>query len=331
MVNICVPIKHLGAHMISIHGGLKYIVFILFLSFLSPISFSSNASKPIVVCTTTVLSSIVYDLAKDKVIVEVISSPAVCPAHYDIKPSDIDMFRSASLIFIHGIEPWINDLKMASGSNATIIKVTGPWNTPEKLREKYILIANMLEKYLKLNLTENLYKCLKAINETEEYLIEYSLDHGFKDFPVICMAWQQGFINFLGFKIIAVYGPPEKISMRQYENIVKNASQAGAVLIIDNIQSGVEFGEKLASTIGGVEVSLTNFPGISPELKNMTMVMKWNAERLGKAIMEAKLKGEINRLREEIKMWRMVTIVSSILTIVLLIICVSLILKIRRK
>lgn len=302
---------------------------------LIPLFFSSklfsNAGKPIVVCTTTVLSSIVYDLAKDKVIVEVISSPAVCPAHYDIKPSDVNMFRSASIIFIHGFEPWVNDLKTASGSNATIIKVTGPWNTPEKLREKYILIANMLEKYLKLNLTENLYRCLKAINETEEYLIKYSQDHEFKDIRVICMAWQQGFINFLGFRIVAVYGPPEKISVRQYENIIKNASQAKAILVIDNIQSGTEFGEKLASMVGGVEVSLTNFPGISPELKNMTMVMKWNAERLGKAIMEIKLKGEINRLEEEIKMWRMITIVSLILFIVLLILCISLILKIRRK
>ncbi|HDJ89065.1 MAG TPA: hypothetical protein ENG40_00015 [Thermoprotei archaeon] len=220
---------------------------------------------------------------------------------------------------------------MASGSNATIIRISGPWNTPQKLRGKYILVADALEKYLNLNLSINLYRCLKSINETEEYLIKYSIEHGFKGAPVACMAWQQEFIAFLGFKIAAVYGPPEKISMKQYENIVRNASQAEVILIIDNIQSGVEFGEKLASIIGGVEVSITNFPGIYPELKNMTMVMKWNVERLSKALAEAKLKGEINRLREEIKTLRIIAIFSSILAIILLIISISLVLRIRRK
>ncbi|RLG86070.1 MAG: hypothetical protein DRO18_04925, partial [Thermoprotei archaeon] len=87
----------------------------------TPIVTSSN-EKPTVVCTTTVLASIVEDLASDLVNVEVIASPTICPAHYDVRPSDVEKVRQASLILYHGFEPWIEDLVKASGSGAPMVK-----------------------------------------------------------------------------------------------------------------------------------------------------------------------------------------------------------------
>ncbi|RLE74320.1 MAG: manganese transporter, partial [Thermoprotei archaeon] len=64
----------------------------------------AQGERPVVVCTTTVLASMVRDLAGDLVVIEVIASPAVCPAHYDVKPSDVEAFGRADLILAHGIE-----------------------------------------------------------------------------------------------------------------------------------------------------------------------------------------------------------------------------------
>jgi hypothetical protein len=60
------------------------------------------------------------------------------------------------------------------------------------------------------------------------------------------MQWQKGFVEFLGFKVLVTYPPPEMVSAKKYEEILKNGT--GAKLVIDNLQSGTEFGEKIAES-----------------------------------------------------------------------------------
>ncbi|RLF00247.1 MAG: hypothetical protein DRJ63_03040 [Thermoprotei archaeon] len=297
----------------------------------SPLTVAQETEKPVVVCTTTVLASIVKDLAGDLVTVEVIASPAVCPAHYDVRPSDVEAFRKADLILMHGFEPWVESLKEASGSKAPVVKIKGPWNTPPLLKSKYTEVANALKQYLGLDLSERLSKCLKAIDEVDSYLKNYAQEKGFTGRPVVCMLWQKMFISYLGFKIVAVYGPPEKVSAKQYEDIVKNATKAKALLVIDNMQSGEDLGKKIASEVGCVQVALSNFPWTSPELTNMTQVMKWNTEKLAKALEEAELRGEIVELKREIEFWKTTTAVSAVVAAVFVITTALLAVKTRKQ
>ncbi len=297
--------------------------------------------KPVVVCTTSVLASIVKDLAGDKVVVEVIASPSVCPAHYDIKPSDVEKVRMASLILYHGFEPWIKDLVKASGSKAPLVAIKGSWNTPDLLKKKYEEVAKALEKYLGIDVSEKLRRCLKAIDETSQWLKKFAEEHGFTNTPVIVMLWQKNFVSFLGFKIVGVFGPPEKVSLKQFEELVKNGTKYGAVLVIDNLQSGVELGKKLAKEIGAIEVALTNFPYTAPELVNMTEVMKYNARLLAQALQYARWRSssaevgqlyeEINSLRAELSLWRYAFIASAVINVALLVCVVALVAKLRRR
>jgi len=291
----------------------------------------SSSNTPIVVCTTTVLASIVEDLAKDMVTVEVIASPAVCPAHYDVKPSDVEAFKHANLILMHGIEPWVNELKEASGSTAPIVKISGPWNTPDMLKAKYASVAEALQEYLGIDVSSRLEKCLKSIDEIKEWLLEFAEENGFKNTPVVCMLWQKAFISFLGFDIVAVYGPPEKVSAKQYKSIVENATKHKALLVIDNIQSGIELGEKIASEIGAVEVALSNFPKIAPGLSNMTAVMKWNAVKLAEALQSSRYMIDLIKLNNQVATWKTATIASSVISIAELLIIVALILSLKKK
>ena len=301
----------------------------------------SENEKPVIVCTTSVLASIVRDLVGDRAIVEVIASPSICPAHYDVKPSDIDKVRRASLILSHGIEPWIEDIVKASGSSAPIVVVKGPWNTPRFLKDKYVAIAEALEKYLGIDVGDRLDKCLKAIDEVSEWLKNFAKENGFEDTPVVVMQWQKGYVSFLGFKIVAVYGPPEKVTPSLYQKVVENATKNGALLVIDNLQSGTELGKKIAKEIGGIEVALTNFPETAPGLNNMTEVMKYNAKLLAQALYFANLKNssiKIGQLYEEIvsaeqeaRLWKYAFIFSAIINIVLIISIAVLVVKLRKR
>ena len=295
--------------------------FLLAVIFLFSIAVNVHAAeptnKPVIVTTTTVLESIVKDLAGDKVSVVVIASPTICPAHYDVSPSDVEAFRIADLVLAHGFEPWVEDLKKASGSEAPIVYVRGPWNTPDTLKQKYVEVANAIKEHLGIDVSDKLSKSLEEIDKVKQWLLNFASEHGFKDAPVVSMLWQKSFISFLGFRIVAVYRSPEMVSAKEYSEVVENATKHGAVLVIDNLQSGVELGEKIASEVGAVEVALTNFPGTAPGLNNVTEVMKYNAKLLAKALEEATAMKEKITLEREISFWRNTTYILAVLVIAL--------------
>ena len=297
----------------------------------SGFSYSSMNSKPLVVCTTTVLSSIVVDLAGDLVSVDVISSPAVCPAHYDVRPSDVEAFRDADLILAHGFEPWVDDLKEASGSKAPIVRIKGAWNSPKALKEIYTKVSEALRDNLGIDVSDRLNRSLKSIDSLESWLKEVSKENSFEGKPVVCMLFQKGFVSSLGFKIVAVYGPPEKVSAKQYEAIIRNATDHHAILVIDNVQSGTDLGKKIASEIGAVEVALTNFPQTAPNLNNMTQVMEWNAQKIVDALKNAELMGEVSSLKGQIEIWRTSTIATLIGAVLEAIIIVVLLMRMKRR
>ena len=53
--------------------------------------------KPIIVCTTEVIGSLVRSYLGDRVDVVVLVNPSLCPADFDIKPSDVYAIRNAEI------------------------------------------------------------------------------------------------------------------------------------------------------------------------------------------------------------------------------------------
>lgn len=289
---------------------------LLLLMLAMPVLMASADGGPKVVCSTTVLGSIVRDLAGDSVEVEVIAPPSICPGHYDARPSDAYAIAEADLILYHGIEPWVEELRTASGSRAPAVRITGGWNTPDSLKSMYINVSRTLDKYLGLNTSAKLDRCLRAIDETAEYLRSIAELKGFSGKPVVSMMFQADFLKFLGFRIVATFPPPEKVSAKLFDSIVRNASEGKAVLVVDNLQSGTEIGSRIASQVNAVEVALSNFPGSPPELGNMTQVMRWNAERLAEALSHAELRASVGESRSQAQIYEALAVILAVIAIV---------------
>jgi len=250
----------------------------------------AQPEKPVVVASTTVLASIVEDLAGDQVTVEYIALPSVCPAHYDVKPSDAEKLTKAALVLSHSIEPWIDKLVSASGSKARVFKgLCRSWSTPTDLKNCYIQVADVLKRDLNVPVDERLNRSLEAIDRVAQYLKNYSKENGFEGTPVVVMRWQGSYISYLGFKVVASYGPPETVSLKEYSSVVNNATQARALLVIDNLPSGAELGMKIAREVGAVEVALHNFPKAAPEISNVTSMWVYNAKLLANALKSVKV------------------------------------------
>jgi len=243
----------------------------------------SGEERPVVIATTTVLGSVVQDLAGDLVELHVIVSPSICPAHYDVKPSDVYIFSEASLILYHGFEPWIDNLYEASGSKASLVKISGSWSTPEGVKKYYEEVASALREELGLDVSDSLKRALEEIDSAADDIKSKADELQVPNVKVITMKWQEEFVKWVGFHVVADFGPPEKLSSADVNKLMETGKNEEVALVISNLQSGTKFGESLAAEIGAVHVVLSNFPWGDPEVKTLIDLMKRNADELFKA------------------------------------------------
>jgi len=249
---------------------------------------TGNQEKSIVVCTTSILGNFVREVGRDRIEVKTIVSAGMCPAHYDIKPSDVYAVSKASLIFFHGMEPWLENLIQASESEEVRkVGVKGEWASPVASVEKVELIKKALSEYESQNAAyfeENAAGIIKSINETAKRLKEEADRLKVGQIKVICMKWQEDFVKWLGFNVVATYLPPERLSVKQTLELVQQGKEKNVALVIDNLQSGTKFGAKLASEVGATQVVLSNFPEAIPGTESYVKLIEYNARQLLDAI-----------------------------------------------
>ena len=246
---------------------------------------SINADEKVkVVCTTTILEKFAEEVGGEKVEVISLVQPGVCPAHFDIKPSNVYDVSEASLVLCHGFEPWLDDLISSSG-NKDVKKVLlkGSWSTPDSAIQMVEKIKDALSEASPENaeyFNENADKTIEEIRETAESIKKEAESLDVKNIDVICMKWQKEFVEWMGFNIVATYGPPENVSMKEINELTKKK----ALLVIDNLQSGTKLGSQIASEIGAYHVILTNFPDAVPGTGTLSEMMKYNADQLFNAV-----------------------------------------------
>lgn len=263
---------------------------ILFLAVACALTLWGNDSvgdeKLLIVTTTTLSKDLAEQIGKDLVQVDSIIPSGTCPAHYDLSPSEYMAVKGASLIIHHGVEGWLDDLIKASGNEDITRFNTGPpgqWNTPPKTMEKIRGIEEILSKIDPANATyykDNAHDFIQSIEETSSELKVKAEDYQVSAVKVIVMQWQKGFVNWLGFQVIADYPPPETVSAKEYADLVNKGRQEEASLVIDNKQSGTDLGAKLAEDIGAEQVILTNFPGAFEGTETYQQMIKYNADQL---------------------------------------------------
>src|SRR6056297_1480487 len=158
---------------------IKAFAIILLLMCLSPLpAIGSNADSklPGVVCTTSILSHLTEEIGNGIIEVTTIAPAGMCPAHFDIKPSQIQAVKEARLLISHNFEPWIDNL-LTSADNTDIERIIleGPWNTPESAIGKMKKITEELIKIFPQNeqqFNSNLQKYVLGINKDAEKIKE---------------------------------------------------------------------------------------------------------------------------------------------------------------
>jgi len=240
-----------------------------------------------VVSTHAVLGEFAQVIGGDEIEVITIIPSGFCPAHYDLSPSDLVAVLDASLVLYSGFEPWMDTLLDAVESSATVLQLPGSWNTPDSAISKVETIRDALSaRYPDLSSdfaahADAYIESLRALGAT---LQDRAESLGASSIAVVCMEWQASFVSWLGFDVAVTYGLPEGLSLQDLVRLTADGQNAGAVLVIDNLQSGISFGAKLAHEVGAVHVVLSNFPGAMPGTATVLDLFTQNAEALFTAV-----------------------------------------------
>ncbi|MBD3227380.1 MAG: hypothetical protein GF329_04255 [Candidatus Lokiarchaeota archaeon] len=225
--------------------------------------------------------------------VESVMPGGVCPAHYEVKPSDYDLVDSADIIFSHGMEAgfWLNDLLTGAGNTEAEVKVGPmvggiPWGPPanaihyvnnmtDVLNNTYNQTANQTK------FRQNADNFIANIQSNKTYLEGLASTYGFDGIKVVCMMHQRAFLEWLGFEVVGEWTKSdEQMSVSEVNILIQNATTYGAQLIVSNLQSGTDVGAQVASESNAIHVILCNFPGGVPNTPTYIDQIHYNVEQL---------------------------------------------------
>jgi len=220
---------------------------------------------------SSLIGGIVDDVAGGKLETRTLIPPGVCPGHYAVEPGDIIALANCTALFIHDYqENFINitgAIEAAENPDLiiTVLNVTGNWMVPSVQAEAVGKIAQALEQMDPENAVYYQQRAADRVQTILDYgdQVKQTLeDAGADGVKVICAEMQAGFVSWAGFDIVATFGRPEDLSPAAEAQLIDEANQAGAVLIIDNLQSGSKtLGPAIEQDVEAIPVTISNFPG----------------------------------------------------------------------
>jgi len=245
---------------------------------------------------SSLIDNIIQDVADGKVETRTLIPPGVCPGHHDVEVSDIEALANSKALFIHDYQQNFQNvagaIEAAENSDLiiTVLNVTGNWMVPAVQAEAVGKIAQALGD---IDLENVAYYQGKAAGRAQAILAKGEevedrlLDAGVKEVKVICAEMQQGFVKWAGFDIVATFGRPEDLSPADMEQLITDARDAGAALIIDNLQSGsATLGTSMAQDIEAIPVTISNFPGGLENTETWEKAIDKNVDLLLEALNE---------------------------------------------
>ena len=273
------------------------IAILLLAALLLPLSCTSSSAASVdIVAGSSLIADIAQDLTDGKMKVRNLIPPGMCPGHYDVKPSDVETLANSKVFIIHN---WQQNMKNITGlveaadNPNLIVKVIDVPDKPMVPQIQAETVDKIAQALGEIDPENPAYYQEKAAERTQAILAKGGevkgklQDANVSGVKVVCVEYQAGFVEWAGFDVVATYGRPEDLSVADVEKLVVEAKEAGAALVIDNLQSGATAAsEAMAEDIGATQVTLSNFPGGFENTETWEKAIDKNVDLLLKALHE---------------------------------------------
>ena len=241
------------------------------------------------VATTSVLSSVISDVAGGRLKVLTLVPSGSCPGHFDLKAGDLKTLERDGLLFAHGFEGYldrIRDSVRRPGFSPFIIKVNGSWLLPPFQEEAYRKITGIMcvlfprdDDFFRKREKDALSR-IKAAGVSARKMVDAG---GMRGVPVVCNEHIREFLEYAGLDVKMVYGRKEDLTASRIRDIILIARRSGAGLVVDNIQAGPDTGVLIARQLGIPHVAVSNFPGVFPNTPTLMKTLQENVRRIVEA------------------------------------------------
>jgi len=242
---------------------------------------SKETGKLQVVTSTSLLAQIVERVGGEDVDVINIIPPAQCPGHFDVKPGDIQKLADADIFLMHG---WQGE-KFTDNPDLNVFKVDVPgnWMTPEVQSQAIEIIAGIISQADAEHSAEfqrNADDFKASVNAMGAEMAEKLAGANIAEINVLCADQQEGFVQWAGFNIVAIFGRPDSLTPQVVKELVDKGREGEVTLIIDNMQSGQDAGAGIAEELGSARVILSNFPDCYENTETWEKTIEYNVALL---------------------------------------------------
>jgi zinc transport system substrate-binding protein len=318
------------------------IIFTLLVGFLTlnnvmPQSIAAEENIQIV-CTNSALADFTSNIMLKNASIEYIMPAGVCPSHFDTSPSDVSKIVNADIIISLGWEPWLESLLNKSGnSEYTEIKCAGlgEWNIPTGAISYVHAIAEGLKTAIptqEITIKNNEDSYINAINDKANELKDQIETLNLTNRKIVSMEWQKDFLEWLGLNVTHYYSPPEGLSVQDEIDVINAASKKGVSAVVDNLQSGTEFGARVASETGVSHVIFSNFPGAVPNTETYLEMITYNTDQLINGITSFDLSSEQTKeLQAQLDTIQLQRNAFGISTLIAVVLCMILFIMYKKK
>lgn len=239
-----------------------------------------------IITTTSVLSSAIKEIVKDKFKVEALVPSGYCPGHFDIKGKHLASIEKSGLLFAQGFEPYLEQIKETIKNpdfSSVIVRTDGSWFTLENQKKIYREIKEKLsEKFpqYKEFFENNYKKAVTEIENTDKRIKDMLKEKKLEGLSVICNSHIREMLEYLGFNVAGTYGRKEELTPSEIKNLLNKGKQENVSLVIDNLQAGSDTGRIIADELKVPHITISNFPQTFPDTPTLRDTLYKNAERI---------------------------------------------------
>ncbi len=245
---------------------------------------SPSETKPLLVATTNVISSLAEEISGAQVKTITMIPPGNCPGYFDMKISTLRAIGDSGVILAHGFESYLPAVKKALGEKEIKIygfTAPGNWMVPEV----QIVLAGMIKDALveifpekKHVFKKNFEAFLNRTQKTGRDLQAASESAGIAGTRAICNQHLKEQLEYFGMVITGTYGSKEELTAYKIRELFEKGFSKETALVIDNLQAGPDTGKALARDLGAAHAVISNFPEGFPDTPTLSSALKRNLD-----------------------------------------------------
>jgi len=217
--------------------------------------------KPVVTVSTTLMAAAVRAVAGDRVNVNSLLPPRMCPGHFDLSARQAGAAESSALFLAHGFEPFLAALAGRMADRHAVLDVGGNAMVPSchlvlvgRVKDALIPLLPAAAAELEANAAAYARRVQAASDALRPTLAPLA------GRPVFAAVQNAEVLTWMGFDVVATFPRDEGASARTISRLLELGRTQHVVLVADNLQSAGKLGAQLADDLKCRFVMLSNFP-----------------------------------------------------------------------